>query len=94
MPAVSATSALGKSWAVIMVMGSPFRCIDRKVLRFTFFRWFAVDAPIGECELCRNCHCDDSALATNNVGLVEEDNAEQRARDLMTADGIAGKVGC
>jgi hypothetical protein len=38
MPAASATCALGKSWAVIMVIGSRLRYRDRRVSMVTFFR--------------------------------------------------------
>jgi hypothetical protein len=37
-PATSATCALGKSWAVRTVMGSPFLYKERNVLRVTFLR--------------------------------------------------------
>lgn len=51
MPAWSATWALGKSCAVIMVMGSRLRYMDRRVLMVTFFRLVEGAAPMGECEL-------------------------------------------
>lgn len=53
MPAVSATWALGKSWAVIMVIGSPFLYSARSVPSVTFLRGLAGGVPMGECELCR-----------------------------------------
>lgn len=52
MPAWSATWALGKSWAVIMVMGSPFLCRDLSVPMVTFLRGLDGGAPMGEWELC------------------------------------------
>ena len=53
MPAASPTCPLGKSWAVIMVMGSPLLYIDRRELSVTFLRWLGEGEPIGECELYR-----------------------------------------
>lgn len=49
-PATSATSADGKSYAVITLMGSFFLCIDRRAPRVTFFRWFGEGVPMGEWE--------------------------------------------
>lgn len=51
-PAASATSADGKSCAVIIVMGSFFLCIDLRVPRVTFFRWLGEGVPMGEWEEC------------------------------------------
>lgn len=51
MPAASATWAEGKSWAVIMVMGSFFLCMERRVPRVTFFLDGVAGLPRGECEL-------------------------------------------
>jgi len=48
MPAASATWALGKSWAVIIVIGSPLLCSERRVPMLTFFRGFTGGVPIGE----------------------------------------------
>ena len=59
-PAASATWALGKSWAVIMVIGSCFWCSVRRVLRVTFLRCER-GTPMGECELCLIWHCDSAA---------------------------------
>ena len=53
MPAWSATWALGKSWAVIMAMGSPRWCSLRRVSMVTFFLCVEGGLPMGECELCR-----------------------------------------
>lgn len=50
-PAASATWALGKSWAVIIVIGSRFLCISRSLGRVTFFLGLAGGVPMGECEL-------------------------------------------
>lgn len=48
MPAWSATMALGKSWAVSTVMGSPFLRCALRVLMVTFFLGLAAAAPMGE----------------------------------------------
>ena len=53
MPAWSATCALGKSWAVIMVMGSFLRYRLWRVLRVTGLRAWAGGVPRGEWELQR-----------------------------------------
>lgn len=55
MAAWSAAWALGKSWAVTTVMGSPLRCRDRRVASVTLARSTDGGAPMGECELCRAC---------------------------------------
>jgi hypothetical protein len=55
MPAASATCPLGKSWAVITVMGSPFLCIDLRVPIVTFFLALVGGEPIGEWELHLVC---------------------------------------
>jgi hypothetical protein len=55
MPAWSATWALGKSCAVIMVMGSFLRYRLCSVLMVTGLRAFAGTEPSGECELHRTC---------------------------------------
>lgn len=55
MPAASATCALGKSWAVITVIGSPFWKRLRSVPIVTFFLGLAKGVPMGECELCLTC---------------------------------------
>lgn len=49
-PATSATSADGKSCAVMTVMGSFLLCIDRRAPSVTFFRWLGEGAPMGEWE--------------------------------------------
>jgi len=53
MPAWSATWALGKSCAVIMVIGSPLRYMDCSVLIVTGLRAWVGVVPRGECELHR-----------------------------------------
>jgi hypothetical protein len=55
MPAWSATWALGKSCAVIMVMGSFLRYRLCSVLIVTGFRTLTGEEPRGECELHRYC---------------------------------------
>lgn len=56
-PAASATCALGKSCAVITVIGSPLLCRLRSVPSVTFLRGVADGVPMGECELHRGWLC-------------------------------------
>lgn len=53
MPAASATCAEGKSCAVIMLMGSPFRYMAASVCTVTFRRGVAGGVPSGECDELR-----------------------------------------
>ncbi len=55
MPAASATWALGKSCAVITVIGSPLWCILRSRGTVIFLRGLAGGVPMGEWELHRGC---------------------------------------
>ena len=62
MPAWSATCALGKSCAVITLMGSCRACMLRSVCVVTFLRGFAGGAPSGEWELCRTWWADGARV--------------------------------
>ena len=84
MPAVSATRALGKSWAVIIVIGSFFLYRDRRVPMVTFLRGLAGGGPSGECELCLVCRNGRRGQAARLVGRVRRViEAHDRARLLV-----------
>lgn len=99
MPAVSATRPLGKSCAVIIVMGSPFLYIDRRVCSVIFFLGVPETGASGPWELCRICHCEAVGMDAMNVGRTDREamgeNAERTARDLiMGAAIVAEPVEC
>jgi hypothetical protein len=71
-------------------MGSPFRYIDRKESRVTFFRRFGDGDPMGECELFLLWHCDSRGLTAKEAGRVY---CDKRARDLKTVLDIAVNQG-
>lgn len=88
-PAASPTWADGKSWAVITVMGSFLRYIDRMVPMVTFLREGVDDAaPRGECELWRVCGRERRGRVARRVrddcdGINEiNEDDERRDRDL------------
>jgi hypothetical protein len=96
MPAVSATCALGKSWAVIMVMGSFFLYMDRMVPMVIFFLCGAMEAPMGECELHRRWCCDSAdskglAAAKGGEGCVPR--YKDMAHDRNIGEGIKANFG-
>jgi hypothetical protein len=70
-PAASPTCPLGKSCAVIMVMGSSLLYIILRELRVTFFRVLGEAAPIGECELFLLCHRGSRGWIATEAGLEE-----------------------
>lgn len=74
MPAWSATWALGKSCAVIMVIGSPLRYRLWSVLMVTGLRALAGVAPSGECELHRTW----AAGSTQQRGIIDGDSEHVR----------------
>lgn len=97
MPAASATWALGKSCAVIMVMGSPRRCSVRSVPMVTFLRGFADGVPMGECELCRTCRGAVAATGPRNPGRMLEGRALRRreeAHDRSRGVAAVRDMGC
>lgn len=86
MPAASATWALGKSWAVIMVIGSPLLCIERRVPTVTFFRGLTGGVPIGEWELCRTwCVASKTGRSAASGGWVLR---LREAHDLTSLDAM------
>lgn len=91
MPAWSATWALGKSCAVMTVMGSRLRCMVRIVPSVTFLRWLAGGVPMGECELCRTCMADgcggDATPATDAevAGTIRDRGPVMVVKDAAVA---------
>ena len=86
MPAASATWALGKSWAVIIVIGSPLLCMERRVPTVTFFRGLTGGVPIGEWELCRAwCVASNIGWRAANGGRVLR---LREAHDLASLDAM------
>ena len=98
MPAWSATWALGKSCAVIMVMGSFLRYRLCSVFRVTGLRVFVGAEPSGECELHRICAegsmvratGDDGEYARGVVCICREDvrSTFMRARDMAAVSQV------
>lgn len=100
MPAWSATWALGKSCAVIMVMGSPLRYMDCSVLIVTGLRAWAGAVPRGECELHRvwvadgrmrgtgEGGSDDGSLVVRRIGPR---TVARRARDILYSTRLYGE---
>jgi hypothetical protein len=88
MPAASPTKPLGKSCAVIMVIGSPFLYIDRKELIVTFFRVGGAD-PIGECELNLPCLLSNGGARSLTIaGAAGRVHWKSKARDALTTDDV------
>lgn len=97
MPAWSATCAEGKSYAVSIVIGSPFLYMDCIVCSVTFFLATAGGVPIGECEECRTWvggddehhDCDRNGEDMLLMPFIEvvEDNIDRavllKARDMV-----------
>lgn len=87
MPAWSATCALGKSCAVIMVMGSFFLYMLCSVLMVTGLRRLIGEDPRGECELHRTCSGyagDEYCVARQGCDRVR--SVFMRARDMVKSD--------
>jgi hypothetical protein len=86
MPAASATWALGKSWAVIMVMGSFFWWSVRRVFIVTFFLGFVFGVPMGKCELFLVWCCSGDGNMRGAIG--------RHGAVTLTAERIKREIDC